>query len=170
MTASLERKSSSREFALEAGASAVGVRAHPVTGCQKTRLQNSQAVAGAEERGGGCRFSQRCPCLGIFPWIWESSWKGGLGLAIRAVQRQMAAGSRVPSPGEGAGDGSCHGLDGFLRLRGLFAEERGKRRSKSECLGSSFPSPRCPMQLERAAGLETPARQLDRVFTPCITY
>lgn len=122
--ASLEGKSSSGEFALETGASAVGVGAHPASGCQKTRKQNSQAVAGAEDRGGGSQLGRRRPCFGMFPWIWESSRKGGLGLAIGAVQRQMAAGSRVPSPGEGAGDGSRHGLDGFLQLGARFAEEK----------------------------------------------
>lgn len=59
---------------------------------------------------------------------------------LRAVQQQMAAGPRVPPSGEGTGDGSCHGLDGFFTSwRAFFAEEKGKSQSESECSGSSFP-------------------------------
>ena len=82
----------------------------------------------------------------------------------------MAGGSHVPSPGKGAGDGSRHGLDGFLWLGALFAEEKGKIRTESKCSDSTFPGACCPVQLEQTAGLETPARQLDHVFTPCIIY
>lgn len=150
MTASLEGKSSSREFALEIRASAAGVRAHPASGCQKTRMQNSQAVAGVEDGGGGHQLSQRRPCLGIFPWIWESSRKGGLGLAIRAVRRQMAAGSRVPSPGGGAGHGLCHGLDSFLWLGVLSCRRKREKSERKRMLRLVLP--RCSCSWSRWRG------------------
>lgn len=152
MTASIEGKSRSREFALEIGASTVGVGAHPASGCQKMRLQNSQAVAGAEDHGGGHQPSQRRPCFGIFPWIWESSREGRLGLEIRAVQWQMVGGSRVPSPGEGAGDGSRHGLDGFSWLGALFAEENEKLGVKANAGACPFPTLAAPHSWSRWQG------------------
>lgn len=49
--ASLGGKSSSGEFALEIRARAAGVGAHPASGCQKMRMQNSQVVAGQRTTG-----------------------------------------------------------------------------------------------------------------------
>lgn len=82
VTASLEGESKSREFALEIGASAAGVGTHPASGCQKTRMQNTQVVAGVKDESGRTKLSQGHLCFGIFPWIWESSWKERFGLVM----------------------------------------------------------------------------------------
>lgn len=87
--------------------------------------------SGGGEPWGRPEIGRRRLHFGIFPWIWVSSRKGGVGLVLREVQQQMAAGPRVPSSGEGTGDGSCHGLDGlFASWRAFLQKKKGKLRAK----------------------------------------